>query len=263
MDAWRSARANPSGKRGVTFRLQDAFVDQPLQLPCGKCVGCQADKAREWAIRIYHESTLHAQNAFLTLTYENNPDTLVARDLQLFLKRLRHIYRLRYFAIGEYGDRSHRPHFHAIVFGTDFRELSYAINDKLYGSPVVDAEWGKGLCAIAPVSMATCMYVARYCQKKAGTEAITMMSRRPGIGHTWLDRYHGDLTRTGSVVIEGREYPVPRRYIDWREDDFEQLRRDRRNHILSMSPEERWQRAQLQRGKEINYKARELPQGNV
>lgn len=91
-----------------------------LQVPCGKCIGCKSDKAMMWSIRCYHEASLHERNAFVTLTYEDAPPALVKEDLQKFFKRARHSFDFRYFACGEYGEATHRPHYHALIFGQDF-----------------------------------------------------------------------------------------------------------------------------------------------
>ena len=63
--AWRNKRVNPAtGKRGITFRLQDGFTDMPLEVPCGKCVGCVAVRASEWALRCEHEAKCWEFNWF-------------------------------------------------------------------------------------------------------------------------------------------------------------------------------------------------------
>lgn len=96
---------------------------EPIQLPCGQCLGCRLERSRKWAVRCMLEASLHEQNCFLTLTYapEHLPEngSLVKRDLTLFFKRLRKTYGegIRYFACGEYGERFDRPHYHVILFG--------------------------------------------------------------------------------------------------------------------------------------------------
>lgn len=74
--------------------------------------------------RICLEASQYEENAFVTLTYdeEHLPEggTLVPRDLQLFLKRLRKSIeprKVRFFAVGEYGDETFRPHYHLGLFG--------------------------------------------------------------------------------------------------------------------------------------------------
>lgn len=197
-----------------------------LRIACGKCTGCRADQSLMWSVRAYHESTEHFKNSFITLTYddENLPHDgkIVKRDLQLFFKKLRKQLspqKIRYIACGEYGEQTHRPHYHAIIFGEDFRQGKVDINHQLYTNEALSQIWGKGVISIAPVTMSSICYVCGYVYKKiADKDTFSLMSRRPGIGHNWLDKYKSDLLRTGSVTIEGREYPIPKRYLDWEKE---------------------------------------------
>lgn len=113
------------------------------------------------------------------------------REVQLFLKRLRSLLggdRCRYFAVGEYGDASMRPHYHLTLFGpdrADFPELvALAWRDK-EGAPIGFVHVGLG----GPSSMA---YVAQYTVKKMTKKddgrlegrkpEFALMSRHPGLG---------------------------------------------------------------------------------
>ena len=209
---------------------------EPIELPCGKCLGCRADQALMWSIRAYHESTLHSKNSFLTLTYDDDhlPDDgkIDKTHLQKFFRSCRDRgFKLRYIACGEYGDQTRRPHYHAIIFGQDFKFDYIDINSELYTSPTLAEIWGKGMVSIAPVTMASICYTCGYVQKKVGDpDTFSLMSRRPGIGHKWLDSFKDDLRRTGKVTIEGREYPVPHRYIVWENDYFQELIGERQRH---------------------------------
>lgn len=207
---------------------------------------------------MHHESTQHSQNAFLTLTYGNPcPEKINKRDVQLFIKRLRKLLPVRYFACGEYGTRSGRPHYHAIIFGQDFLAGSYPINDELYGNSLVDTAWGKGFASIGQVTIQSCMYVAGYVNKKAGQQdTFNLMSRRPGIGHTWIDRYKDDIKRTGIVAIEGKEFPVPKSYLDRHPDYFQQLKNERKAHFAELTPAERLEIAKQLPARELQYTAK-------
>ena len=110
-----------------------------ISIPCGHCIGCRLKYSRIWADRCMVEASYHEDNVFLTLTYDNDhlpkpldyiTDTgerkvspvnpLEKRELQLFIKRLRKKFpeqRIRYFACGEYGGKTMRPHYHLILFG--------------------------------------------------------------------------------------------------------------------------------------------------
>lgn len=208
-----------------------------LQVPCGKCDGCQADKALSWSLRIHQEASLHKQNAFVTLTYDEEhlpADGKISKThLRNFIKKARHEYSFRYFACGEYGDKTSRPHYHAIIFGQDFREgRTIQINQELYCNNNLQEIWGKGAVVCAPYTMATGCYVSGYVAKKVGnadTFSVMSRGRRPdgGIGYRWLQKYYDDIIRTGVCVVEGREYPVPQRYLQWMEEELAGVKAER------------------------------------
>lgn len=241
--AWYSQTVNPTGKRSVVFDIKQAFTDLPIDLPCGKCISCKADQSLMWSIRAYHESTLHSYNCFVTLTYDDDhfpADGKISKEeLQLFFKRLRKQVspvKLRYIACGEYGDQTRRPHYHAIIFGLDFLHDKISITDQLYTSPDLAKAWGKGHVTIAPVSMSSICYVCGYVLKKmSDDDTFNLMSRRPGIGHDWLDKFKSDISRTGTVSIEGREYAIPPRYLMWDEEYFFEVKKARKAYAISHS----------------------------
>lgn len=238
--AYYSDKVNKeTGKRSLTFNRKMAYkgsdptVPPNLAVPCGKCHGCRTDQALMWSIRGYHEAQEHKQNSFLTLTYsdENLPaDGLIdKRPLQNFFKRIRKAgHKIRYLACGEYGSITRRPHYHAIIFGKDWLENSIPINSELYANQDLTSAWGYGHVTAASVTMASICYVCGYVNKKIDDQdTFSLMSRRPGIGHAWLDKYKDDILRTGFVTIDGRQYQVPKRYLMWDEESFADLRKER------------------------------------
>lgn len=160
----------------VTFK--EGYIDRPVEVPCGYCVGCKLERARQWALRLAHESMYHDDAYFMTFTYEdsnvcygNEVPTLVPRDLELFWKRLRKHFnvKIKYFACGEYGDVTYRPHYHAIVFGFRIDDLVPWKNDGVsstFTSLTIDRLWKLGRVVIGPVTHESSAYVARYTIKK-------------------------------------------------------------------------------------------------
>lgn len=188
---------NESGKRGIVFTPKSGFVDQPIDVPCGQCIGCRLERSRQWALRCVHEASLHPSNCFITLTYDddNLPKDagLDVTHFQKFMKRLRKHFKgqkIRFFHCGEYGQcdpnnpkhlnqygisKLGRPHYHALLFNCDFndKQLISRKNDiSLYTSGVLSKLWPKGFNTIGEVTFESAAYTARYITKKiTGEEA--------------------------------------------------------------------------------------------
>jgi len=190
-----------------------------------------------WAIRCYQEASLHQQNCFVTLTYDDRhlpKDGKIDPDhLRLFFRRLKEHYDFRYFGCGEYGEKTRRPHYHALIFGQDFLgERCIQINGELYTNDFIQNVWKAGAVVCAPVSMATCCYVAGYVAKKIGdVETFSKMSRNPGIGKKWIEKYYPDVQKTGTVIVEGKELPVPQRYMAWMEEELFHVKHERKKKV--------------------------------
>lgn len=178
-------------------------------------------KAKAWSLRCQLELQKHPSAVFTTLTYsnENLPPTLDKRHLQLWLKRLRKAVdaKLRFFASGEYGERTARAHYHAIVY-----------NLRVDAADRIDKTWGLGHTHTVQVTPAAISYVAGYTSKKVGYKLMAadervdpstgevytwqppfiQMSRNPGIGG---DARH-EYTQSWRLyaVQNGYRMPVPR-----------------------------------------------------
>lgn len=251
-DAWLPL----SGVGRIVFNEPMGLPGSHFLIPCGQCSGCREDYAITWSNRLILESKYHESNSFITLTYDNPHlppgGTLVLRDFQLFMKRVRAHFaklyphlRISFYCCGEYGDhpepgqRFGRPHYHVILFGVNFIEDRKPIHknkqgDQLYCSETLTRLWGKGLCDIGDVTPQSCKYVAGYVNKKLngekGIEHYNMidpetgevlyswkkefatMSRRPSIG---LRHYkdHGLADyRRGAIIIKGKRAQIPKSF---------------------------------------------------
>lgn len=268
LTGYYSKELSGSGKRKIVFKKADSLTGIPLQLPCGQCIGCRLERSRQWAMRLVHEKRMHERSAFLTLTYDNEHlppgGSLVVRDFQLFMKRLRKhagIDRVRFFACGEYGDLNARPHYHAILFGYDFVADQRLFTRNSRGEPIYTSEvlrelWPMGFNAIGEVTFQSAAYVARYVVKKVTGERaadhycvvdgdgvafdrvpeFTLMSRRPGIGSSYYEKFGERVRQRDTVVVNGREVPPPRFYDAKTElllgGAFAKLKRERKRKAL-------------------------------
>lgn len=221
---------NSGGK--LVFRKDKSATGIPIKIPCGKCIGCKLEHSRQWAVRCMHEKRMHAQSAFLTLTYsdKNLPPgkTLVKSDLQNFMKRLRHVTGpgLRFFACGEYGEKTLRPHYHVLLLSHTLPDLSVFSRGpdyNLYTSKTLSTLWTVGNSVIGDVTFDSAAYVARYCVKKITgpgaadhygnrTPEFLLMSRRPGIGTTYVQRHRSEILAHDNIIINGVPSSLPRFY---------------------------------------------------
>lgn len=145
---------------------------------------------------------------------------------------------IRFFHCGEYGEKTSRPHYHACLFNFDFPDKYYfrksPSGSKLYRSPALEELWPFGNSSIGDVSFQSAAYVARYIMKKVnGAEShnhyciatdletgellsrvseYTTMSRRPGIGSYWFDKFRSDVFPHDFVIVNGRKVRPPRYY---------------------------------------------------
>lgn len=177
---------------------ENPYTKDGLAFPCGGCLPCRIKRKRTWTHRLILEATQHSENAFVTLTYDdtNLPSNghLVPTHLTNFIKRLRHKWNFRYFASGEYGDHTERPHYHLLAFGAPTCERGQTDLRKTRCCTVCDhyrKTWTYGAVQVARLETASCAYTAGYVTKKLTAKPLsaglpkefTRMSLKPGIGY--------------------------------------------------------------------------------
>lgn len=204
-----------------------------FQLPCGQCIDCRLDYARQWAIRCVHEASMHPQNSFVTLTYNDEnlkSPKLIYEDFQLFMKKLRKTQNdpIGFFVTGEYGDKTKRPHWHAILFNYQPKDSKFKYanerGDQVFSSESLTKIWGKGIAEYGSVTFQSAGYCARYAAKKLvhGKDGeheynpISKKSNKHAIGKKWLEQYHEDVFNYGHIVLsDGTTSTIPRYYEKW------------------------------------------------
>lgn len=240
-------QADPvTGKRRVAFRYRLGLAETAL--PCGQCIGCRLDYSRDWAMRIMHEAALHPVSWFVTLTYDEDHlpprGELVKTDVSAFMKRLRkqqagnHAAGISFYACGEYGDTTWRPHYHLALFGAALPDLAWLKNTpggQLYTSLSLERLWPHGLPTVSALTWETAAYISRYVTKKINGEKkaehyrrvdpdtgelyelpqeFSLMSRRPAIGKGWMDKYQSDAYPSDFITVGGTRRGPPPRYYD-------------------------------------------------
>lgn len=206
------------------YSVKDKKTGQTFPVPCGKCPPCKKRRASGWSFRLMQEEKRSTSAYFITLTYDTAcvPITskgfmsLRKRDPQLFFKRLRKrdpTSRIRYYAVGEYGGRTNRPHYHLILF-----------NAKL---ELIQPAWNMGQVHYGEVTGASIGYCLKYMMKEGKIPMHANDDRTPefqlcskGLGENYLTEnikkwHYGDITsRCYCSLPDGTKVCMPRYYRD-------------------------------------------------
>lgn len=243
---------------------QNPYVKAGEAYPCGQCLPCRNRRRNIWTHRLVLESQLYSENAFVTLTYADDtlPEDMSLQPVHLrnFLKKLRSYTeyhtrqqlkclkvgkariddevrkrRVRFYAVGEYGDDTARPHYHVMLFnhptclrgGSQYSKVSTkccSVCDRIRGT------WGFGNVLLGNVTPASAAYVVSYIVKNMrhrhdprlnGREPeFSRMSLRPGIGfgalsgvtQTYLD-YGLDQGEAPTRLVHGGKPKPLGRYL--------------------------------------------------
>lgn len=139
--------------------------------------------------------------------------TVNKRDCQLFMKRLRkrNSRKIKYFIAAEYGGKTHRPHYHMIVFNCDIATISPA--------------WELGEVHFGTLTPASTGYTLKYISKGKWTPMHKNDDRLPefrlmskGLGKNYLTNamiqwHHADKNnRLYCVLEDGKKIAMPRYY---------------------------------------------------
>lgn len=218
--------------------------DIDFRIPCGKCLNCKKKRRSDWSLRLEHEYLYSDSALFITLTYNDASiprnrgiATLNKKDLQDYIKRLRNSHvayvsrelgirksevknvskQIRYYAVGEYGSKTNRPHYHILLFNYDIANLK-----------PIEAQWKNtqtgyplGFVDIGKVSSASINYTTKYMFKQWGKKDLrqrpfTNMSRRPMIGTGFLNEYKNYLREFELTAIrdkKGTLRKLPKAYL--------------------------------------------------
>jgi len=174
-------------------------------------------------MRLLHELDYSVCASFVSLSYDDDHlppgGSLRPKDLQDFLKRVRHhVDGIKYYAVGEYGEVTNRPHYHGIFFGVGPDDVDVVRND-----------WGHGFVYFGTVTVKSINYVTAYINKKlygkmaideyAGrVEPFARMSK--GLGLRWLKDNEDHVCQNVGVRKEGHVVPAPRYYMKKLSDAF-------------------------------------------
>lgn len=225
-----------------------------ITVPCGLCIPCLNTKRAQWQHRLEEQQRSSKNCYFITLTYSDeylpaDSDGQMAvnkYDVQAFLKRLRYYLAsgwgkppemsqtrynelkkastLKYYFVSEYGEKSGRPHYHAIMF--DFPAI-YSNGDyqRNYVIQILNQSWSDrdnqlGRTSVDSVTPASIGYVLKYTLKRYKippdlVKNFALISK--GLGKSYIDHssdYHVSTQRPFVTVADGKKLPMARYYKD-------------------------------------------------
>lgn len=207
------------------MNCEKPYITKEGAYGCGQCPPCRVQRQRVWTHRIMLEAASHKENAFVTLTYDDDHlpagNSLNPRELQNFIKRLRKTTanRIRYYAIGEYGDTTGRPHYHLALF--NYKSCEYGITRERKNRPSCCAScdrilstWGLGKIQLGTLEQNSAAYVGGYVSKKYTSaqsaegrhKQFSRMSLKPAIG---LSLMHDVASTLMQHDLERRLIDVP------------------------------------------------------
>lgn len=206
--------------------------------PCGRCVACQKNDATSWGLRMCLESRYYEESVFLTLTYDDEhlPPTiskyvsgnLSKEDVQKFFKRLRYYYGkdIKYLCAGEYGEHTHRPHYHMCIAGISvddpiFENKFWVASKNAYICNL--KMWSKGEVCVRSLLSSDCFYTSKYSLKAKGLrfkelerEGTPLPFRlvSKGLGLQYLRDNYDRIKVDGYIRYHGYKIAVPRYFFD-------------------------------------------------
>lgn len=227
----------------IQIRQTGKSFESPLEVPCGKCLGCRIAKRQEWSLRMLHELNYHKESVFLTLTYNDyyvpSHGGLSIPELQNFFKRVRKNLekqnrKIKYFACGEYGEENLRPHYHSIVFGLGLNDYDKSL--VMHEWPYCD--WNNQSIQKNSFGLAepdSIRYVAQYIDKKyTGDMEIEMYLEQglqpvfrlmsQGIGERYAYDNQKQMNDLLYISHQGVKHSIPRYYIKKLEMDTEHMK---------------------------------------
>lgn len=212
------------------MKCKNPFMRPGQAYGCGQCLPCRIKIGREWMHRQMLEASLTKESAFVTLTYNDDhlpkKNSLAPGDLKNFLKRFRAAIsplEFRFYAVGEYGELHHRPHYHLNIFGLPVTPASVTLLSKAWmqTDPETGVKSSMGFVEMSAFNMQRAAYAARYTIKKLTDPGdvrldgrypeFSRQSLKPGLGYGMIPAIASVITRYNLLSPEG-DVPVTLRH---------------------------------------------------
>lgn len=174
----------------------------PIQVGCKQCLNCRIYRQSVLAMKCEFEHLVWQKGFFVTLTYKDAPEKGDYSDMDRYLRRLRDRERyhnpeqhmIRYLACGEYGSKSGRFHYHALIWNLTCPNPQDLLTEL----------WQHGFAYIKPIQKGAIRYVSRYTLKfhAKGEEAVAGWSKHPPLGSLGARALARKMRRDGRYDIE-------------------------------------------------------------
>lgn len=222
---------------------------EEITVKCGKCDTCKRERQQQWAIKLINEAKYHKKACFITLTFDNK--ILLDKNskaykyganasfvfninnskeyFKKFIKRLRKKYyekNITFYHVGEYGEKTKRPHHHAIIFGINFEEdrteMQLSKTGKTqYFSKTLSELWACGRVSIQDLNSNNTIYICQYTLKKFKNnelnkryKSIMSFSNRSKMNIKWARRNATEIIKGYLSDLDGKKYKIPKSYLE-------------------------------------------------
>jgi hypothetical protein len=211
------------------------------ELPCNRCLACRINRTSEWTLRLLAEiPNYNGKALFVTYTYNelNVPvahyrtknstsiirETLQYEDMTKYWKRLRKKLEkteknIKYLYVGEYGEQTNRPHYHAIILG---------LTKKQDEENIINC-WGLGNVNIGSATNASIRYTCSYIiEKKDPKEYLPAeppkMHCSKNLGKKIILQDLERIIENGYIrAYNGKRISIPKFIKDMYKDEFERI----------------------------------------
>lgn len=185
----------------IQIKPKNGSLKRYQLVPCGRCYACLENKRQDWIIRLKEELLDHEKACFITLTYEddnieyneNGFPSVWKSTIQAWIARIRKKHKIRYYVVGEYGSKTKRPHYHAIIFGLDvsdyeFIESCWTLTENKRNTGILI-----GNIKVDNINLARIGYITKYHTLKnnepfGSNKEFTLMSKKPPLGIGYVKR---------------------------------------------------------------------------
>lgn len=220
-----------------------------VPVPCGRCPPCKQRRVNSWVFRMMEEDKVSSSSHFVTLTYdtrfvpitEHGFMTLKKDHLQDYFKRLRKAVNgtrkqsdplyvhIKYYAVGEYGGQTRRPHYHGIFFNVPDSELfakAWSLDGQQFGIVHVGTETRADAMAYCTKYIDKPRYKKQFERDDRAPE-FSVMSKGLGLSYVTqeiVDYHRADPNRFYVSKLGGYKIAMPRYYrnLIWSKEEQEQ-----------------------------------------